>query len=146
MKETFIKDIQLNTQTELYCWISNKRVCKNHVFFDVYDSTGTCKCVANIKINNFEELKKINRESCVLFYGQYQKFKNQKEFAITHWKLIASSTLKISPYPNEPKFNVLDPKHGENVISHPTFYIRNKKLANIFYIKSVFKRQLQNYF
>lgn len=146
MKTIFIKDLENEKSVTLYCWIANKRISKEHAFFDVYDSTGTLKCIADKSIKKFDDLIKLNRESCVAFTGALKKYKNQMEFEIKEWKVISPSTLKISPYPNEPKFNVLDAKHGETVITHPTFYIRNKKLSDIFYVKAVFKRQLQNYF
>lgn len=146
MKSVFIKDLQKEKQIELYCWIANKRKGKDNLFFDVYDSTGTLKCVASKNTENFEGLQKLNRESCVCLIGKIKVFNNQTEFEISDWKLISPSDLKISPYPNESRFDVLDKRYAKNVIEHPTFYIRNKKLSEIFFVKAVFKRQLQNYF
>lgn len=146
MKEIFIKNLPKDKITTIYCWIANKRVSKEHIFFDVYDSTGTLKCVINKNVEGYQKLRGLNRESCVALTGRVKRYNNQDEFEVASWELISPSTLKISPYPNEPKFDVLSAKHGETVITHPTFYIRNRKLADIFYIKSVFKRQLQNYF
>lgn len=146
MKSIFVKDLQIGKQTTLYCWIANKRSGKNNLFLDVYDSTGWLSCVAQNDIKDFLKLSKLNKESCVALTGSLQNYNNQTEFQIKSWELVSASELKISPYPNEPKFDVLDKKHSNNVITHPTFYIRNKKLSDIYLVKAIFKRQLQNYF
>lgn len=146
MKSIFIKDLKKEASTTLLCWVANKRMGKENIFLDVYDSTGKVQCFADKNVADYSGLKKINRESCVALVGALCDFNGQTEFKISDWKMISPSTLKISPYPNEPKFDVLDKKHGNTVITHPTFYIRNKKLADIFYVKAIFKRQLQDYF
>lgn len=146
MKNIYIKDLKKDCSATLLCWVANKRLGKENVFLDLYDSTGKLNCFADNSVINYDELKKINRETCISVEGVLTTYNQQTEFHIKDWKVISPSTLKISPYPNEPKFNVLDKRHGTQVITHPTFYIRNRTLANIFYIKAIFKRQLQDYF
>ena len=147
MKDIFVKDLELDKVVNLKCWIANKRLIKDKLFLDIYDSTGTLECFASSSdTENFSELCKITKESCVCFRGKLVKSKRKVEFVIASFEVIAKSTLKISPYPNEAGFDVLDEKHSRQVITHPTFYIRNRKLSAIYYVKSVFKRQMQNYF
>ncbi len=147
MKTIFIKDLKTNEFCELKCWIADKRKMKNTLFLDVYDSTGKLQCVAEKSaIKNYDALTKLNRESCVELFGRIVKNENSKEFKIENFNVIAPSTLKLSPYPNEAKFNVFADKHSAQVISHPTFYIRNRSLADIYYIKAVFKKCMQDYF
>lgn len=146
MKDLFIKDLKANENVALKCWIANKRQVKGNLFLDVYDSTGKIECYANeSEVENFETLAKLNRESCVELNGQL-KDGDKKEFVITSFNVINASTLKISPYPNEAGFDITDEKHARQFIEHQTFYIRNRKLSAFYYIKAVFKRQMQNYF
>lgn len=146
MKEIYIKNLILGQKTNLYCWIANKRQIKNNLFVDVYDSTGKLECYASAQITqNYDELCKLNRESCVSLFGELVQTDKKQEFKILSFEVFSKSTLTISPYPNETNFNVIDEKHARQVIEHPTFYIRNRDLSMLFYIKAVFKRQLQNY-
>lgn len=147
MKEIFIKDLKVNYKYELKCWIANKRQMKNNLFLDVYDSTGMLQCIANSEATkNYENLTKLNRESCINLFGELVEHKNNLEFIVSNFQLISDSTLKLSPYPNESGFNVLEEKHSTQVITHPTFYIRNRTLSDIYYIKAVFKKCMQDYF
>jgi hypothetical protein len=146
MKEIYIKNLTLGQKINLYCWIANKRQIKNNLFVDVYDSTGQLECYASAQITqNYDELCKLNRESCVSLFGELVQTDKKQEFQILSFEVFSKSTLTISPYPNEANFNVIDEKHAMQVIEHPTFYIRNRDLSMLFYIKAVFKRQLQNY-
>lgn len=146
MKDIFVKDLKVNENVALKCWIANKRQVKGNLFLDVYDSTGKIECYANeSEVENFETLAKLNRESCIELNG-YLKDDNKKEFVIASFNVINASTLKISPYPNEAGFDITDEKHARQFIEHQTFYIRNRKLSAFYYIKAVFKRQMQNYF
>lgn len=144
MKNIYIKDIIPNTQIELFCWISNKRCIKDHLFLDIYDSTGELQAYANKNsCEDYEFLTKIKRESAICLIGTLNK---TGDFIISSYKVIAASSLNIFPSPNQKHFNILDPKISRQIIEHPTFYIRNKTLSTIYYIKSVFKREIQNYF
>lgn len=146
MKEIYIKDLEENKNIELYCWISNKRRIKNTLFLDVYDSTGTIQAIANrSNCINYDELVKIGKESAIKIDGNFITFP-KKEFIIKKFEVLAKSNLNLSPSPNEKSFDIFSSKLSKQVIEHPTFYIRNKKLSKIYYIKSVFKRELQNYF
>ncbi|MBE5745705.1 MAG: hypothetical protein E7359_00230 [Clostridiales bacterium] len=147
MKKIFIKDLKVNKSTNLKCWIANKRQIKDKLFLDVYDSTGSLECFASKnETNNFDLLKKLNRESCIELQGFLSESIEKKEFLIEDFKIYNMSTLKISPYPNEPKLDVLNDIHYKQVIKHQTFYIRNKKLSALYFIKSVFKKQMRDYF
>ena len=147
MKKIFIKDLLKEKQTSIKCWIANIRKMKNVSFLDVYDSSGEIQCVATEeRTKNYKELIKLNRESCVELFGSIKNVNSVAEFYIDKFEVIAESKLILSPYPNESGFNVLDDKHSSQVIMHPTFYIRNRTLTDIYYIKSIFKRELQKYF
>ena len=147
MKELFIKDLRNNTKCSLKCWIANKRESKNYLFLDVYDSTGRIQAVANKnQTKDYSKLIKLARESCIELNGNVVLNKDDLEFAIESFNVIAESTLQISPYPNEAGFNILDDKYGQQFITHQTFYIRNRLLTDVYYIKAIFKRELQNYF
>ena len=147
MKKIYIKDLKENQQEELYCWIGSKRTYKNMLFLSLYDSTGTIQGIA-LKENckKFLELSKVTNESALKLIGKVILHEGKKQFQITDYQVEALATLKISPSPNENKFDVLEHKHGRQVIEHPTFYIRNKKLSTIYFLKFCFKREMQNYF
>lgn len=147
MKNFYIKDIIANKDITLKCWIADKRQLKNNLFLDLYDSSGEIEAIANNKdTDNYNELCKINRESCIEINGIAKLYNNKIEILIHSYQILSSSTLNISPYPNAKKFDILSPKSSRRLLSHPTFYIRNRLLSKIFYIKSVFKREMQNYF
>ena len=147
MKELFVKDLVLNSTCSLNCWIAYKRESKDKLFLNVYDSTGRVDCFASKSdTENYEKLAKLNRESCVCLNGKLVENEKKREFVVSSFTVVSESTLKISPYPNEAGFEVTDEKHARQVIEHPTFYIRNRKLSAIYYVKAVFKRQMQNYF
>lgn len=146
MKDLFIKDLVANKNVNLKCWIANKRQVKGNLFLDVYDSTGKIECYANEKeVEDFETLAKLNRESCIELVGCLKEGE-KSEFVISSFSVINASTLKLSPYPNEAGFDITNEKHSRQFIEHQTFYIRNRKLSAFYYIKAVFKRQMQNYF
>ena len=144
MKELFIKDLVAGQDEKMLCWVSNKRCSKNIVFLDVYDSTGVIQAIASKdECEEFDTLSKIHRESAIEIFG----YKDEKgDFHIKTYNILAPATIEISPSPNENGFKVFDKKHERQVIEHPTFYIRNHQLRAIYYIKSVFKREIQNYF
>ena len=147
MKKIYIKDLIVAQKTSIYVWIANKREHKNNLFLDVYDSTGKMECYANLnQTKNYENLCKLARESCVELFGELVTNGNKSEFKIDDFVLISASTLKISPYPNEAGFNVLDEKHARQVIEHPTFYIRNRDLCSLFYIIKFYTQIVKNIF
>lgn len=147
MKKYFIKDLKAGGEYNLKCWIANKRESKNYLFLDVYDSTGRIQAVANKdETQNYSKLTKLSRESCVELSGLLKVNNGNLEFIVKDYIVIAESTLKLSPYPNEAGFNILDDKYGQQFITHQTFYIRNRLLSDVYYIKAIFKRELQNYF
>ena len=147
MKKIYVRDMVENNSYELMCWVANKRIFKNMIFLSLYDSSGTIQgIVTREKCTKFEELSKVSNESAIKVIGDIIMYDNKKQFRISDYELYAISTLKISPYPNENGFNVFDHKFSHQVISHPTFYIRNRKLSNVYYLKSCFKREMQNYF
>lgn len=142
MKKIYIKDINEGWKGKIKCWVSNKRHIKNTLFIDLYDSTEEIQGIAiKDECSNYDEATKITRESAVEVYGYFVN----NELKINSIKVLALASYNLSPSPNEKRFNVFDHKMGKQVIEHPTFYIRNKKLKTIYYIKSVFKRNLQNY-
>lgn len=144
MKTVFIRDLQPDMPTTLFCWISNRRTSKNEVFFDIYDSTGCIQAVASrSQCADFELLTKLRRESAVAFTGSLSI---DGDFVLSSYRVLANATAEISPSPNEGYFDVLAKQHERQVIEHPTFYIRNHQLRAIYYIKSVFKREIQDYF
>ena len=147
MKDFYIKDIVENSVLSLKCWISDKRQLKNNLFLDLYDSSGEIEAVANIQDTDaYNDLCKVNRESCIEIKGIAKKHNNKIEILIHSYKMLSPSTLNISPYPNAKSFDILCTKSSRRLLSHPTFYIRNRLLSKIFYIKSVFKREMQTYF
>ena len=147
MKDFYIKDIKPNQDIILKCWIADKRQLKNNLFLDLYDGSGEIEALADAKeTEDFIGLCKVHRESCVEIVGISQRFKEKTEIFIKKYKIISPSTLKISPYPNEKKFNIFSSKSSGRLLFHPTFYIRNRSISKILYIKAVFKREMQNYF
>lgn len=146
MKNFYIKDIKNNDRYLIKCWVADKRKSKHHLFLDVYDSTGKMECIIDDTNSYFSGLCKITRESCVELSGRKQSYNGKEDFVIDKFVVIEKSSINLTPSPNKNGFNVFDPKFARNVIEHPTFYIRNKTLANVFYIKAIFKREIQNYF
>lgn len=145
MKDIYIKDLREGEQQTICCWISSIRRINDHLFFDVYDSTGEIQAYAHpLTCKEFHKLTGLKKESAVELTGCVNK--ERGDFNIIEFKIIAASKINISPSPNQKNFNVLSPEFSKQVIEHPTFYIRNKTLSMIFYIKSVFKRELQNFF
>lgn len=147
MKNFYIKDILPNQNIKLKCWIADKRQLKNNLFLDLYDGSGEIEALASInETENFVQLCKINRESCIEITGLSKKYKDKIEILIKNYEIIANSTLNIFPFPNAKSFNILSLKSSERLLFHPTFYIRNRLISKILYIKAVFKREMQNYF
>ena len=147
IKKIYIRNLSENNDVDLYCWISNKRNYKNTLFLDLYDSSGIIQGIAILgDCLNFNELIKIPRESAVKLFGKLSILNNKKQFVIKNFEVIALANLNISPSPNDNNFDVFDKKNGRQVIEHPTFYIRNKKLSCVYFLKSCFKREMQNYF
>lgn len=143
MKKLYIKDIPQEEPAVLLCWVTGVRKHKNAVFVDLYDSTGELQAVAGKETcSNFEALDALTRESAVRAGG---KLNGEGLFELEMLEVIAAAENIIHPAPNDSRVDVLDPALGYQVISHPTFYVRNKKLKNIYYIGSVFKRNLQDY-
>lgn len=144
MKTIYIKDIQTNSCVELLCWISNKRVSKDLVFMDIYDSTGTLQAVASKEnCESFLVAGKIKKESAVLLIGSLD---TDNILNVKKIEIMADASFNLSPSPNESGFSALAKRNERQVIEHPTFYIRNHTLRSIYLIKSVFKRELQDYF
>ncbi len=145
MKEIYIKDLKVNCVQTIKCWISNIRRLKDILFLDIYDSSGVIQAYANkFECENFADLVHIKKESAVSLIGAIDSDKG--DFHIHSFEIIAQAEIDISPSPNQKNFDVLSEKFGRQVIEHPTFYVRNKILSSIYYIKSVFKRELQNFF
>ena len=143
MKQLYICDLAFEESVWLLCWISNRRVLKNVIFLDIYDSTGSLQAVASKEqCQNFQELSKITCESAVELFG---KLNSQGDFVIETYKILAPATLVLSPSPNKNGFHILDKKYERQIIEHPTFYIRNHQLKTLYYIKAIFKRELQDY-
>ena len=146
MKNFYIRDIYCDCSCSIKCWIADKRQLKHNLFLSVYDSTGFMECILDDKNPYFADMCKISRESCVELFGKKQKFKSKEEFVVEKAEIISKSSLNLTPSPNKNGFDVFDSKYARNVIEHPTFYIRNKTLANVFFVKAIFKREIQNYF
>ena len=147
MKKVFIKDLNIGNEYELYCWIASKRIYKNIIFLTLYDSTGLIQGVAHIdECHNFSDLSKITNESAVKLYGKVVLHEGKKQFLIRKYEICALAIMQLSPSPNENRFNVFEHKYAHQVIEHPTFYIRNRKLSTVYYLKACFKREMQNYF
>ena len=147
MKSIYIKDLKEKEKVELYCWIASKRNYKNMMFLSLYDSTGTIQGIANKEeCKKFQEFTKITAESAVKLIGNVINHEGKKQLNILDYKIEALATLKLSPMPNENDFNVFEHKNSLQVITHPTFYIRNRKLSTVYYLKSCFKREMQDYF
>ena len=145
MKTIYIKDLKEDCQYTVCCWISSIRRLKDNLFLDIYDSTGTIQAYAHRDTcDNFEELIHLKKESAIELTGKIDNVK--RDFNICTFKILAAADIDISPSPNQKNFNVLSQTFSRQVIEHPTFYIRNKTLSSIYYIKSVFKRELQNFF
>lgn len=144
MKSIYIKDLIKNEMTNLLCWMSNKRQIKNKLFLDIYDSTGEIQGYAEKSTcEDYDNLTKVPCESALCLTG----YLNEKgDFFVTKYTIAALANLQLFPTPNSNTFDALSPKVAHQVLSHPTFYVRNKKLSAIYYIKSVFKRELQDYF
>ncbi len=144
MKEVFIRDLVLEVETNLLCWIANKRKFKDIIFVDVYDSTGDIQCLAERNLcEGFLDLEKILVESAV----ELQGWKNSEGiFEIIAFNAISKAGLSVSPSPNYSAFNPFDSRFGKQTLEHPTFYVRNRKLSASYYFKSVFKRELQQFF
>jgi len=143
MKKYYISDLKEKVEVKLYCWIGSKRHIKDNLFLDIYDSTGVIQAIAT-KDNclNYEKLTKLSKESAVCLSG----FLFDKNFVVNDYTIIAEAKMTLSPSPNDKNFDVLDPKHATQVIRHPTFYIRNKKLNTIYYLKFQFKQEMRKYF
>ena len=148
MKKAYIKDLSKLDYVELYCWVADKRKFKNQMFLDLYDSTGEIQGIGiKDETNKYLELTKITKESAILVKGNIVKDNIKvKEIIIKDYKILSLATLKLSPSPNEKKFNSLDKKYGRLVIERPTLYMRNKKLRSIYMIKSLYKKEMQDYF
>ena len=143
MKKIYIKDLKQIEETELYCFISNKRKFKNIIFLDVYDSTGEVQAiVSKNKCEDYDEIKKIMVESAVKLFGKMNK---EGSFEVTRCEIIASSKLNLQVSPNSKKFNPLLPKNSKYVIDHNTIYIRNRLLSKIYFLKSCLKKEMQDY-
>lgn len=146
MKNFYIRDVKNNEYCSIKCWIADKRQSKHHLFLNVYDSTEQMECIVDDTNSCFSDLCKITRESCVELFGSKQNYSGKYEFVIDKFVVVAQSSINLTPSPNKKGFNVFDEKFARNVIEHPTFYIRNRTLANVFYVKAIFKREIQNYF
>ncbi len=144
MKEVYIKDLTIGKKENLLCWIANKRRIKDNLFLDLYDSTGEIQAYVNrMTCQGFDELSSLQCESAVEFVG----VKNQQgDFLVESYIIHAKTTHNLSPSPNNNKFNVFDERFSRQVIEHPTFYVRNKVLSSIYYIKSIFKQKMREYF
>ena len=147
MKKVFVNDLQSDELTELYCWIANKRKYKNMLFLSLYDSTGTIQGIANVDdCKRYNELAKIPKESAVKLCGKVITHGDNKQLLIYDYEVEALATLNLSPSPNDNNFDVFSTKNALQVIEHPTFYIRNRQLSTVYYLKSCFKREMQDYF
>ena len=143
MKKIFICDLKENGYYKLYCWLSNKRITKNMAFLDLYDSTGSIQgIVSKDNISCYSISKKITRESALKVCGTY----SNELFNVEKINIEALASFNLNPSPNYKEFNILDKKYSNQFMKHQTLYIRNQTLKNIYYIKSVFKREMQNYF
>ena len=147
MKHIYIGDLKENTNVELLCWLANKRIFKNHLFLSLYDSTGTIQGIVNSeKKELYNNLSKVTKESALKIIGKVIKHQDKLQIEITDYVIMALATLNISPSPNDNNFDVFEHKNARQVIEHPTFYIRNRKLSTVYYLKSCFKREMQDYF
>lgn len=144
VKDVFIKDLAPGKEAYLLCWVANKRRVKNNLFLDVYDSTGIMQCVAENGIcKDFDDLANTPNESAIQLFG---KMNIADDFEVLSFQPIAIASISLTPTPNYLSFDPFDSRFAAQIIKHPTFYIRNKKLNACYYFKSVFKRELQKYF
>ena len=147
MKQLYIKDLAEGKKIQLYCWIANKRTYKNMKFLTLYDSTGVIQGIANCdECKKFDKLSKVTIESAIRVDGKVIKHNGRLQINILDYKVEALATLKLSPSPNANDFDVFAHANGLQVITHPTFYIRNRKLSTVYFLKSCFKREMQDYF
>ncbi len=147
MKQLYIKDLKEEKKVQLYCWIASKRTYKNMLFLTLYDSTGTIQGIANCdECKKFDKLSKVTIESAIRIDGKVIKHNGKLQISITDYKIEALATLKLSPSPNANDFDVFAHSNSLQVITHPTFYIRNRKLSTVYFLKSCFKREMQDYF
>lgn len=147
MKQLYIKDLAEGKKIQLYCWIANKRTYKNMQFLTLYDSTGVIQGIANCdECKKFDKLSKVTIESAIRVDGKVIKHNGRLQINILDYKVEALATLKLSPSPNANDFDVFAHANGLQVITHPTFYIRNRKLSTVYFLKSCFKREMQDYF
>lgn len=147
MKKVFIKDLKIDKEEQLFCFVSNKRISKNIVFLDLYDSTGIIESIVVTDNKDvFEKARIVTKESAISVIGCLRINKTKKEFVISDLFIISKADITLSPSPNSKRFDVFDKKYARQVIEHPTFYIRNHKLSTVYKIKSNFKRVMQDYF
>lgn len=105
MKKIFINDVRKGKEVKLYCQVENKRQSKNNLFLDLYDSTGIIQAVAfNDKIENYDILSKITKESAIYVEGKY--INERDEILIDKFEIISLAEFNLTPSPNDPTFDV----------------------------------------
>ena len=144
MKDIYTKDLTLEAEVNLFCWIANKRRFKNIIFVDVYDSTGRIQCVAERNsCKGFNDLEKASVESAVKLFGRK---KSDEDFEIVTFDIVAAAEFSVTPSPNYSAFDPFESRFGKQILKHPAFYVRNRQLSSCYYFKAVFKKELQIFF
>jgi len=149
MKELYIKDLPFVTPIkgymELFGWVKSKRRLKNKIFFDLVDSTGEVQIVVPKGVSNYDELSGILPETAVKVKGEKIRRKNKIEILASDVKILANSSLTISPLPRS-EFNVFDSKYSNQVLTNRHLYLRNEKISAIIKFKSKFIFEMHRYF
>ncbi len=153
MKKRYINDIVewgKNSEEEVKGWLVGKRNNKDYLFLDIRDSTGTIQVIIDkdkFTPNKIAEIQSIQLESAISLMGNYQlSDRGQPEIIVSSIKVEGNASLRISPRPNSPTFDPFDPKHSAQLTKHPSFYLRNPKLAAAFKVKSRFRHNLGQWF
>ena len=152
MKKRYINDIIEGGDREEFVqgWLVSRRKGKNYFFLDITDSTGRIQVVIDKNTLSEDQLavvKSIPLESAVSLKGEYQLSESGvPEILASSIEVEGVASLRLSPRPNSPRFDPFDSKHTEQLTKHPTFYIRNPKLAAALKFKSRFRHNLAQWF
>lgn len=149
MKNIYIKDLYSSNsdEIELKCWLLRKRVHSEFIFLDLVDSTGKIQGVVSKKDFPalYDSLKRLKDDSAISVNGEVESGKEGLDFNIRKVDVAAESTLNLTPNPRK-IINPFSQSYVERIGLHPTFYMRNEKIAAAVKVKSYFKKNLADFF